>query len=350
MTAMRATELLPNLLLAMFIGVWVDRVDRGTWARRAIAGMVVLMGLQALLLPRGVAVLPVFFGCAFALMTLNYLYAICRMGLVKEMLPQPLLLAGTGQLTTVAQASAVAGPAVAGALVAWWLPAGLWVPMGGLLLAALLLRGLDLPRRPFVAAGFWQDWREGWRVLRANRPLWQVSWVIVVTNGCAGVVETLFLFRARDTLHLDPATLGTLYALAAVGGVAAGIACARLRARLGLGRLLAAAVAGEAATFAVMGTAQAVPLLVAALALNSFATVTGNVCVWGFRQESTAPQHIGRISGLTGSIFKLAMPFTLLVAGGLTGTWPAGTLIAACAAVHAMCAAALRASAVWRVR
>ena len=33
MTAMRAVELMPNLLLAMFIGVWVDRIDRGLWAR-----------------------------------------------------------------------------------------------------------------------------------------------------------------------------------------------------------------------------------------------------------------------------------------------------------------------------
>src|ERR1700740_1412215 len=33
MTGVRAVELLPNLLLAMFIGVWVDRIDRGRWAR-----------------------------------------------------------------------------------------------------------------------------------------------------------------------------------------------------------------------------------------------------------------------------------------------------------------------------
>jgi hypothetical protein len=58
MTAMRAVELLPNLLLAMFIGVWVDRIDRGLWARLAITGMVLLMGAQAYMLPHGAAALP----------------------------------------------------------------------------------------------------------------------------------------------------------------------------------------------------------------------------------------------------------------------------------------------------
>jgi hypothetical protein len=352
MTAMRATELLPNLLLAMFIGVWVDRIDRGRWARRAITGMVALMGVQALLLPHGAAVLPVFFGCAFALMTLNYVYAICRMGLVKEMLPAPLLLAGTGQLSVIAQVAAVAGPALAGALVARRLELALWVPMAGLALAAMLLRGLDLPQRPPGAAGFWRDWREGWQVLRANRPLWQVSWIVVAMNGSAGVVEVLFLFRARDQLQLGPATLGTLYAVAALGGVAAGFACSRLRRRWGLGRLLATFVAVEGASFLALAWATAVPVLVAGLAVNSFATVIGNVCIWGFRQESTQAAHIGRISGLTGSIFKLAMPFTLLVAGGLASHQglAIGPLLSACAGLHALAALALRGSAVYLVR
>ncbi|MBB4844691.1 MFS family permease [Paucibacter oligotrophus] len=349
MTGLRAVELLPNLLLAMFIGVWVDRVDRGRWARRAMSGMVVLMGLQALLLPQGAAMLPLFFVSAFALMSLNYLYAICRMGLVKEMLPEPLLLPATGQLTVISQVAAVLGPALAGALVAWQMALGLWLPMAALLLAAALLRGIDLPARPFVSAGYWQDWREGWRVLRANRPLWQLSWWVVLINGSAGVVEVLFLFRARDELQIPPATLGLLYGLAGLGGICGGLLCSRLRGRLGLGRLLMSALALEAASILMLAWGEALALLVCGMALNSFAMVLGNVCVWGYRQESTASAHIGRVSGLTGSLFKLLMPLALLASGQLASHQALGALLAGCAGLHLLACLGLRCSAIYRV-
>ena len=349
MSTMRAVELLPNLLLAMFIGVWVDRIDRGRWARFAIGGMVVLMGAQALLLGQGAAALPFFYISAFALMTLNYLWAICRMGMIKEILPEHLLLPATGQLTVLNQVFAVLGPALAGGLLAWRLELGLWVPMAAMLLAAWLLRDLDLPARRPDAEGFWAEWREGWRVLIANRPLWQLTWAVVLINGSQGVVDILFLFRARDHLQLGPAELGLLYGLAGVGGVAGGLLCNRLRKRIGLGRLLGLELGVEALCILVLAWADSMPLLLLGLMLNCFASVLGNVCIWGYRQESTDSRFIGRISGLTGSIFKLLMPITLILSGSLAGNLPLGWLLTACAAAHLVTILGLRLSAVHRV-
>ena len=350
MTGLRAVELLPNLLLAMFIGVWVDRVDRARWARGAMAGMVLLMGAQALLLAQGDRLIVPFFGAAFALMTLNYVHGICRMGLVKEILPPALLLPATGQLSTITQVAAIAGPALAGALVAWRPEACLWASMAALMSAAMLLRKLDLPSRPVDAGAFWPALREGWRVLRANRPLWHVAWVIVATNGSAGVVEVLFLFRARDQLQLTPAILGAMLALAAGGGIAAGMLSGTMRRRVGLGRLLAAAMAFEAMSISVLASAQGATMLVAGLALNSFAQVAGNVCVWGYRQESTASEHIGRVSGATGSLFKLGMPLALVVSGQLAAQQPLTPLLCLCAGVHLVAALCVRCSAMYPVR
>lgn len=215
-----------------------------------------------MLLPDGAAVLPLFLCSTFLLMTLNYLYAICRMGLVKEMLPDALLLPATGQLTVVSQVAAVVGPALAGLLVSWQLSLGLWQPMFALLLAALLLQGLSLPERAVVAAGFWQDWLAGVRVLRANRPLWQLSWLVVLINGSAGVVDVLFLFRARDELQLSPGVIGVMYALAGVGGIVGGGACSRLRNRFGLGRLMVLSLAVETLCIVALAWASALPVLV----------------------------------------------------------------------------------------
>lgn len=350
MSSMRAVELLPNLLLAMFIGVWVDRIDRGRWARLAMAGMVGLMGMQLLLLHhQGGQALPLFLLTGFALMTLNYLYSICRMGMIKEMLPTALLLPATGQLTVLGQVSAVLGPALAGGLLAWQLSLGLWVPMLALLLAAWLLRDLALPVRRPEAQGFWAEWFEGWRVLRANRPLWQLSWLVVLINGSAGVADLLFLFRARESLQLGPAQIGLLYGLAGAGGILGGLYASALRQRLGLGRLLTLSLGLEAACIALLGWCDSLPMLALALLGNSATQVLGNVCVWGYRQESTDSRYIGRISGLTGSIFKLLMPLSLVLSGSLAGQLHLGWMLSACAGTHLLALIGARLSAIYRV-
>jgi predicted MFS family arabinose efflux permease len=349
MTAMRAVELLPNLLLAMFIGVWVDRIDRGLWARLAITGMVLLMGAQAYMLPHGAAALPFFFGTAFVLMTLNYLYAICRMGMLKEILPSNLLLPATAQLTVVGQVFAVLGPALAGALMAWKLELGLWLPMLAMLLAAWLLRDLRLEKRRQDAGNFWSEWREGWRVLVDNRPLWHMAWLVVLINGSQGVVDVIFLFRARDQLQLGLGELGLLYGLAGIGGVVGGLVCSRLRKRWGLGRLMALELLLEAVCILLMAWSDSLPVLLLALVGSSFGSVIGNVCIWGYRQESTDSRYIGRISGLTGSIFKLLMPVTLVLSGALSSSWPLAWLLSACAGAHLVTVVGTRLSAVYRV-
>ncbi len=350
MTQLRAVELLPNLLLALFVGVWVDRIDRGRWARRAMVGMVLLLGVQALLLPSGASMLPLFLGCTFLLMTLNYVYGICRVGLVKEMLPEALLLPATGQLTVVAQVAAVVGPALAGMLVAWRQASGLWLPMLALLLAAALLRGLALNERPKRTGSFWRDLREGFQVLVANRPLWQLSWLIVVINGSAGVAEVLLLFRVRDELQWTPAAMGLLYAAAGAGGVAGGWWCSSLRSRLGLGRLLLVGLSVEMACIAGLSFAKAGGLVMLLLTFNNAAAVVGNVCVWGYRQESTDSAFIGRISGLTGSLFKLAMPLALWLSGGLAMGARVGPLMLLCAGAHLVAVIGVRVSAVYPLK
>lgn len=349
MTAMRAVELLPNLLLAMFIGVWVDRIDRGLWARLAITGMVVLIGSQAYMLQQGAAALPFFFVTAFLLMTLNYLYAICRMGMLKEILPADLLLPATAQLTVVGQVFAVLGPALAGGLMAWKLELGLWLPMVAMLLAAWLLRDLRLEKRRQDAGNFWADWREGWQVLVDNRPLWHMAWLVVLINGSQGVVDVIFLFRARDQLQLGLGELGLLYGLAGIGGVVGGLVCSRLRKRWGLGRLMAIELLLEAVCILLMAWSDSLPVLLLALVGSSFGSVVGSVCIWGYRQESTDSRYIGRISGLTGSIFKLLMPVTLVLSGALSSSWPLAWLLSACAGAHLVTVVGTRLSAVYRV-
>jgi hypothetical protein len=82
---------------------------------------------------------------------------------------------------------------------------------------------------------------------------------------------------------------------------------------------------------------------------SSFVVVCGNVCVWSYRQESTPLALIGRVSGMTGSLFKLLMPLGLWLSGALAGSWPLSQLMLAAAVLSVLAALCCRLGAVYRV-
>ena len=61
-----------------------------------------------------------------------------------------------------------------------------------------------------------------------------------------------------------------------------------------------------------------------------FLTAVQNILIWSFRHESTPAPLIGRVSGITGSIFKLGMPFAIYGAGWLANVSGAGSVFVTC--------------------
>ncbi|UTH74885.1 MFS transporter [Chromobacterium sp. IIBBL 290-4] len=334
MSNLRAVEFLPNLALAAVIGVWVDRVCRRSWAQRALLAMAVLLGGCALALAAGGMRAWLFYPLTFCVMLCNYVTAICRMALVKESVPQAQLVQANGYLGTLSDVFAVSGPLLSGLLIAWARPHwSLGVPAVMFLCSALLM--VRVPKsavRPSRERRFLTELADGWRALRGNAALWQLSWIVVLANGSAGVAEVLFLFRARDQLGLSPGELGVLFGCAGAGGIVAGLRVAQVRRWLGLGRMICLALLLEAAGMAAQACLDSPTWLAGAMALQSFAVVCGNVGIWSYRQEATPAELIGRVSGLTGSLFKLLMPLALLLGGMLSADMPLRTLMLATAA------------------
>ncbi|AXE30797.1 MFS transporter [Chromobacterium phragmitis] len=333
MSNLRAVEFLPNLLLAAFIGVWVDRVCRRSWAQRSLLAMAALLGGGALALAHGQMEWWLFYPLTFCVMLCNYVTAICRMALIKVSVPPAQLVQANGYLGTLSDVFAVSGPMLSGLLIAWASPQwSLGAPALMFLASSVLMA--RVPRTAPRASGerrFLSELAEGWRALRGNAALWQLSWVVVLANGAAGVAEVLFLFRARDQLGLSPGALGLLFGCAGGGGILAGLAVARVRRALGLGRMICLALSLEAAGMAAQATLTALPWLALAMALQSFVVVCGNVGIWSYRQEATPAELIGRVSGLTGSLFKLLMPLALILGGLLSAGLPLRELMLATA-------------------
>lgn len=73
-----------------------------------------------------------------------------------------------------------------------------------------------------------------------------------------------------------------------------------------------------------MAIADSIWLMCLSLFFSGMVGTIESICIWTFRQETTPAHMIGRISEITGSIFKLGMVFTIFGSGWMTewlGSW-----------------------------
>ncbi|MDA8345286.1 MAG: MFS transporter, partial [Thermaerobacter sp.] len=219
MGALQGIEFLPNLLLAVLIGVVVDRVSKRRFILAAtVLRAVVLLGVFALF-EAGDPSLSAILVSAFLLSAVFYAFHNARTAIVKLAFARERLTEVNASLSFLQQVVAIAGPAGAGfALAAMPLRDGIAV-IGVTAVAGLaFLRVMRFSDDPAPARGsFSEDLKDGWAELRHNRSLWSLSMIVIFTNSTEGMFAAMFLYFAKDRLHLGNAELGLLLTIASLG-------------------------------------------------------------------------------------------------------------------------------------
>nr|WP_238933535.1 MFS transporter [Brevibacillus choshinensis] len=330
MTAMKSIEFLPNLLLAMFIGVLVDRFSKKRWSQWMVFGQMVLLFLLYALVESGQAAVIHFYVAGFLLMAFNYGYGNARVSIIKQVVPRPLLTSANARFSFLFTLIDIMGPAISGfILLLSSLHNGLLITGFAYLIALIAVSFLEKESHPAIAAQqgtFWQDFRAGWQELLSNRPLWMITILVIFLNATSGVYDAMIIFFAKDHLKLDNSQLGLVLSAAGVGGLIGSTLVARLRKRFPTGKILGTTILLLSVSYLLMALAQSTWMLCLSLFLSGMIGTIESICIWTFRQETTPAHMIGRISGITGSIFKLGMVFSIYGSGWVTvwqGPWAA---------------------------
>jgi MFS family permease len=337
MGSMRALQFLPILLFGLFIGVFVDRADKKRWMLWSVAlQMLVLFGLF-LYAQLGPPSHRVFYAAGFTLMMLSYGYINARISSVKWALPTALMTSANAKFTFIQTLMQVMGPAISGAILFLSsLYYGLLMTALMYLCALLVLLRLQLhdtailPRQP----RFWQELREGWQELRANKPLWVLTWFVSFFNATAISFELMIIFYVKDELLWSTAQVGIVLSCAGIGGLMGSLAAERLRASLGLGTCLALSLVVLTLTYSLTGVSSAAWTVGVAMFCCGFMTTLQNICIWAYRHETTAAPLMGRVSGMTGSIFKIGVPLALFGSGLLADMAGARAVFVLCGVVQ----------------
>lgn len=337
MGSMRALQFLPILLFGLFIGVFVDRADKKRWMLWSVAlQMLLLFGLFAYA-QLGPPTHQVFYAAGFMLMMLSYGYINARISSVKWALPTALMTSANAKFTFIQTLMQVMGPAISGAILFLSsLYYGLLITALMYLAALLVLPRLQLQETPVPASQrrFWQELREGWRELRANQPLWVLTWFVSFFNATAISFELMIIFHVKDELLWSTAQVGIVLSCAGVGGLMGSLSAERLRAALGLGTCLALSLVVLTLTYSLTGISSAAWTVGVAMFCCGFMTTLQNICIWAYRHETTAAPLMGRVSGMTGSIFKIGVPLALFGSGLLADVAGARAVFVLCGVVQ----------------
>jgi MFS family permease len=318
MATMRSIEFLPNLLLAMFIGVLVDRFNKKRWTQAMVSLQALILIALFLLVEFDAASLVHFYIAGFLLMACNYGYGNARVSIVKVAVPKHLLTSANAKFSFVWTLVDIMGPAISGFVLMFSsLHNGLLITALAFSLALLSLSLLDTDSfAPTAARGaFLQEFREGWRELLANRPLWMITLLVIFLNSTAGMFDAMVVFFAKDHFRLDNSQLGLVLSSAGLGGLVGSMLVERCRKLFPTGRLLGYTILSLGFAYLVMYLAENVWLMCVSLFFSGMIGTIESICIWTFRQETTPSHLIGRISGITGSIFKLGMVFTIFGSG-----------------------------------
>ncbi len=330
-----AVQTLPFLLVSLPMGLLADRMSRRrlmVWAEglRAVSLLALLgMALSSTLGIGGLAVL----GFLGAVGTVGF--SVAAPALVPALVPRDALARANGRLELARSAAFTAGPALAGALVAWAGASSAFVLAAVLSVAAvgLLLRLNEAPRPTAPSRHPLREVHDGARFVWQHAFLRPMLMTGAVFNISWFVLQAGYVPYAVRVLGLGAQAVGLTLAMYGAGMVVGALLTSRVTARLPFGRAIQVGPAVAVAAAAMMAATLVVPT--ASLAALSFFLFGAGPMVWvitstTLRQSVTASDMLGRVSAVFLTVNAGARPIGAALGGLVGATWgePACLLLA----------------------
>jgi MFS family permease len=236
MGALTTAYLLPNLLLSLHAGVWVDRSGR---RREVMLASDIVRGLLTATIPIAFAVgrltWPQLYVVSFLLGSASVLFYVSYGGFFQTIVEREDYVEANALIHGSRGFSFLGGTSLGGALVQLVRgPYALALDAGSFIWSAMFLRGIDIPNLPGAS-------REsggigsGLRWIFRN-PVMRASLLGMATlNFFNFVYSALLLLYASRYLHIAPATIGLILGVAAAGTLVASALTGRIARAIGVG-------------------------------------------------------------------------------------------------------------------
>ncbi len=319
MTGMRTAEFLPNIVLGLVAGVYVDRWDRRRTLMWAAIGQAVLLTVMAALAGGQTLGLWGLYTLGFLLSCAGFVGGVGFTSFVPVIVPKSQLAAANAQSSATSTVVRLLGPAIAGVVVATVGPLfGLTSDAFSFLAITVAVWAIRaaLPRRtPNRAGSVLADNADAITFLRRCRPLAAATLAVAGLNLFHASVLTLVLYRARHDLAAAPVTAGLIFSAGAVGALLGTAAVTRLNRHLGWQAAFLAAFPVLIVGSAVMMAAGSTTILAIGYGIDAVGVTVANVNYFTGRQTLTPSHLLGRVASITSMVMKIPFPISLIGLG-----------------------------------
>lgn len=319
-----AARFLPIVVFSLVSGAVADAVDRRRLMIVTQTAMALVAAVLAALAFRGVSSVWPIYALSILGGAASTFDGPARQSLIPSLVPREDLANAIGLASTMFQIASVAGPALAGLVLAT-LGVGWAYALNALsfvVVIGALIDMRDLPvvphhERSEVSLG---AIAEGVRFV-FREPLIRSSMLLDFFATFFSSATALLPMFAQDILRVGPAGYGWLYAAPSIGAVAASVTMVPLLGRLERrGRLLLSAVIVYGIATVAFGMSRTFWLTFACLALTGLADTVSAVLRNVIRQMST-PDHLrGRMTGVN-MVFFMGGPQLGELEAGLVANW-----------------------------
>jgi MFS family permease len=320
-----ATTFLPYLLFGLVIGAWVDRANRKRlMILTDIARAIVIASIPLLAALDWLSVWWIY-AAGFLSSTLTICFNSAEFAAIPSLVAQDDLVSANGRIQASYSTATVAGPLLAGLLLAFVsLPTILFLDALSFLISA---SSLALIRRSFNAGdsqrqptSLWQDMSEGLRYVLGHPVLRNISAMMALVNFVSSTVNAQLVLFAKQRLMASDTQVGLLYSAGSVGVVLLSLAAGLLRKRWSFSKVALGALALEGLLTVALAMTRWYWAAVPVWMLCSGLGILFNINTGSLRQ-SIVPNHLlGRVVSIAGVLAWSAIPLGTLL-GGLAITW-----------------------------
>jgi MFS family permease len=325
--ALTTAEFLPFLLFALPAGVWVDRLRRRPILILGDLGRAAALVSVPVAYWLGVLTIWQLYAVGFATGICTVFFDVAYQSYLPALIGRDQIVEGNSKLEVSRSAANIAGPGLAGGLVAaLTAPAAILADAISFVASAFLIgmiKKVEEPPPREERRSMKAELGEGLRYVFTHPYQRGMVAAVALSNFFGNVVYSILLVYAVRELGLSAGTIGIVLAVGNLGTLAAALTARRIGDRLGVGRTIvyAAGMFGPGTLLiAVAPKDLAIPFLVASGLVVGFGVILFNVTAISLIQAITPDRMLGRTNASRRFVVWGVIPVGALVGGVLAST------------------------------
>ncbi len=316
---------LPFLLIAIFVGVWVDRHRRLPVLIAGDLGRGLIVLTIALLAFAGFLQLEYLYLLAFLTGILTVFFDVAYQAYLPSLVTRQQLVGGNSKLETTNSLSQTGGPFAAGVMVqvlsaAWALVFDASTYFFSVVMMSRI-RHREVPPAASERKPFLTEAREGFAVVLGDARLRAIAGCTSHFNLFGSAIAALAVLFAVNDLGMDGFQLGLVFLSGGLGGVFGALTSSRIANRIGVGAaIVVSTLVGAAAMYGylVATPSNGLVVLVAVFAATGFTVLLYNINQVSLRQGLVPVRLQGRLNATMRFLVWGTMPLGGLL-GGILG-------------------------------